>query len=129
MSVMKRNVWLLSGCQALMNSGNSLLIATSALVDLRLATDKSLATLPLALQFLTSMLTTIPASFLMKVVGRQARFIVGTLLGLAGAGLATWAIVGGNFLYFCIAVVLIGGFNGLGTYYRFAAAVAVSQAE
>ncbi len=122
MSVMKRNVWLLSGCQALMNSGNSLLIATSALVGLRLATDKSLATLPLALQFLTSMLTTIPASFLMKAVGRQAGFIVGTLLGLAGAGLAAWAVVGGNFLYFCIAAALIGGFNGFGTYYRFAAA-------
>lgn len=122
MNVMKRNVWLLSGCQALMNSGNSLLIATSALVGLRLATDKSLATLPLALQFLTSMLTTIPASFLMKTVGRQAGFIVGTLLGLAGAGLAAGAIVGGNFLYFCIAAALIGAFNGFGTYYRFAAA-------
>lgn len=122
MNVMKRNVWLLSGCQALMNTGNSLLIATSALVGLRLATDKSLATLPLALQFLTSMLTTIPASFLMKAVGRQAGFIVGTLLGLAGAGLAAGAIVGGNFLYFCIAAALIGAFNGFGTYYRFAAA-------
>ncbi len=122
MSVMKRNVWLLSGCQALMNTGNSLLIASSALVGLRLATDKSLATLPLALQFLTSMLTTIPASFLMKAVGRQVGFIVGTLLGLAGAGLAAGAIVGGNFLYFCIAAALIGAFNGFGTYYRFAAA-------
>ncbi len=122
MNAMKRNVWLLAGCQALMNTGNSLLIATSALVGLRLATDKSLATLPLALQLLTSMLTTAPASFLMKAVGRQAGFIVGTLLGLAGAGLAAHAIVGGNFLYFCIAAALIGGFNGFGTYYRFAAA-------
>jgi MFS family permease len=91
-------------------------------VGLRLATDKSLATLPLALQFLTSMLTTIPASFLMKAVGRQAGFIVGTFLGLVGAGLAAGAIVGGNFLYFCIAAALIGAFNGFGTYYRFAAA-------
>ena len=86
MNAMKRNVWLLSGCQALMNSGNSLLIATSALVGYRLAADKSLATLPLALQFLTSMLTTIPASFLMKAIGRRAGFVVGTLLGLARRG-------------------------------------------
>ena len=122
MNTMKRNVWLLAGCQALMNSGNSLLIATSALVGFRLAPDKSLATLPLALQFFTSMLTTIPASFLMKAVGRQAGFMIGTLLGLAGASLAAWGIVTGNFVYFCLAAALIGAFNGFGTYYRFAAA-------
>lgn len=122
MNTMKRNVWLLAGCQALMNSGNSLLIATSALVGFRLAPDKSLATLPLALQFFTSMLTTIPASFLMKAIGRRAGFMVGTLLGLAGAGLAAWGIVTGNFIYFCLAAALIGAFNGFGTYYRFAAA-------
>ena len=122
MNAMKRNVWLLSGCQALMNSGNSLLIATSALVGYRLAADKSLATLPLALQFLTSMLTTIPASFLMKAIGRRAGFVVGTLLGLAGAALAAWGIVAGNFIYFCVAAAFIGALNGFGTYYRFAAA-------
>jgi len=119
---MKRNVWLLAGCQALMNSGNSLLIATSALVGFRLAPDKSLATLPLALQFFTSMLTTIPASFLMKRIGRRGGFAVGTLLGLAGAGLAAFAIVSGSFLHFCLAAALVGAFNGFGTYYRFAAA-------
>ena len=122
MNMMKRNVWLLAGCQALMNSGNSLLIATSALVGFKLAADKSLATLPLALQFFTSMLTTVPASFLMKAIGRRAGFLVGTLFGLAGAGFATWGIVAGNFIYFCLAAALIGAFNGFGTYYRFAAA-------
>lgn len=122
MDLMKRNVWLLSGCQALMNSGNSLLIATSALVGFRLAPDKSLATLPLALQFFTSMLTTVPASFLMKAIGRRGGFMVGTLLGLAGAGLAAFAIVAGSFLHFCLAAALVGAFNGFGTYYRFAAA-------
>ncbi len=122
MNTMKRNVWLLSGCQALMNSGNSLLIATSALVGFRLAADKSLATLPLALQFFTSMLTTVPASFLMKAIGRRAGFMVGTLFGLAGAGLAAFAIVSGSFLHFCLAAALVGAFNGFGTYYRFAAA-------
>ena len=122
MNMMKRNVWLLAGCQALMNSGNSLLIATSALVGFKLAADKSLATLPLALQFFTSMLTTVPASFLMKAIGRQAGFMIGTLLGLVGAALAAWGIVAGNFVYFCLAAALIGAFNGFGTYYRFAAA-------
>lgn len=122
MNRMKKNVWLLSFCQALMNSGNILLVATSSLVGYHLAANKALATLPLGLQFLGTMLTTIPASMFMKHVGRRAGFIVGTLLGLAGAALAAWAIVHGSFFYFCAGAVLFGAFNGFGTYYRFAAA-------
>ena len=119
---MRKNVLLLSLCQALMNSGNALLGTTSALVGQHLATNKSLATLPLALQFLTTMFTSIPASMLMKHIGRKAGFIVGTLLGLTGAGLAAWAIIHASFIYFCVGAALFGGFNGFGTYYRFAAA-------
>jgi MFS family permease len=122
MNRMKKNVWLLSLCQALMNSGNSLLIATSALVGYQLAADPSLATLPLALQFLATMLTSIPASMLMKHVGRRNGFLVGTALGLAGAGLAAWAIVHADFAWFCAGAALFGAFNGFGSYYRFAAA-------
>lgn len=126
MNKMKKNVWLLSLCQALMNSGNSLLVATSSLVGYALATDKSLATLPLALQFLTTMLTSVPASLLMKRVGRRAGFIVGTLLGLAGSGLAAIGIVRHDFVFFCAGAAFFGAFNGFGTYYRFAAADAAT---
>jgi MFS family permease len=126
MNPMRRTVWLLAGCQALMNSGNSLLAATSALVGFQLAADKSLATLPLALTLFTGMLTTVPASFLMARTGRRAGFIAGTALGLGGAALAAWGIVHGSFLHFCLASALIGGFNGFGTYYRFAAADAAT---
>ncbi len=122
MNKMKKNVWLLAFCQALMNTGNVLLVATSALVGYQLAEDKSLATLPLALQFVGTMVTSIPASILMKHVGRRPGFMLGSLLGLAGAGLAAWAIAHDHFTYFCLAAFLFGAFNGFGTYYRFAAA-------
>ncbi len=126
MNIMKMNVWLLSACQGLLNTGNSLLGATSALVGLKLAPDMAWATVPLALQFLASMLTTLPASQLMRAVGRRAGFLLGTAAGLIGAGLSAYAIVNGNFLYFCLAAGLFGVFNGFGTYYRFAAADAAS---
>jgi len=67
MNSMKRNVLLLASCQAMFMIGGSLLITTSALVGYRLAPDKALATLPLAMQMLASMLTSIPASLLMKL--------------------------------------------------------------
>jgi MFS family permease len=123
---MKKNVWLLAVCQAMLNSGNSLLIATAALVGLKLAPDKALATLPLAAQFLASMITTMPASFLMKRIGRQAGFLIGTGAGLVGAGIAAWAIVQGSFALFIFAAALFGVYNGFGTYYRFAAADAAT---
>lgn len=128
MNNMRVNVWLLSFCQAMMNTGNVLLLSTSALVGYHLVEDKSLATLPLGLQFFSTMLLTIPASMLMKHIGRRLGFIVGIVLGLTGASLAAWAIWHGSFMYFTIGAIFIGAYNGFGTYYRFAAADAATLA-
>lgn len=125
---MKRNVLLLAGCQALMMTGNSLLVTTTALVGFELADDKSLATLPFAVQLFATMVTTIPASLLMKRIGRRKGFLVGILLALAGAGVATLAILQHRFVLFILGVSLIGSFNGFGNYYRFAAADTATEA-
>lgn len=122
MDTMKRNVWLLSLSQALLMTGSSLFLTTAALVGVRLAPEPAYATLPMALLSLAIMLTTIPASFFMKVWGRRAGFVLGLLVAVAGAALAAYAIVSGSFLYFCIAAVLLGISSGFGAYYRFAAA-------
>lgn len=119
--MMKRNVFLLSFCQAMMMTGNSLIVATAALVGYLLAEDKSLATIPLALQFLSTMLTSVPASFLMKRLGRRRGFMIGIALGAAGAATAVTAILHQEFWLFCAATMLVGMFNGFGIYYRFAA--------
>ncbi len=120
---MRRNVLLLAACQALMFSGNSMLIATSALIgyDL-LGADKSLATLPIAVQMIATLATSIPASLLMGRIGRRAGFICGSLLGLAGGVTGSLALELGSFALFCAATMLVGAFNGFAIYYRFAAA-------
>jgi MFS family permease len=118
---MKRNVLLLAICQAMFMTGGSLLIATSALVGYRLAPDKALATLPLAMQMLAGMLTSIPASLLMQRIGRRAGFLLGSVIGITGAGIAAYAIVTGNFVLFALGAALSGMFAGFGNYYRFAA--------
>lgn len=108
-----------------MMSGNSSLVAISALTGYALATDKSLATLPLAAQFIATMLTSIPAALLMERFGRKKGFMAATSLGMSGSILATYAILTGNFWLFALATMLIGAFNGFGNYYRFAAADSV----
>lgn len=118
----QRNILLLAICQAVMMTGTSLLVATSALVGGMLSGSAGLATIPLGLQFGAMTLATIPASLMMQRYGRRAGFMVGILLGLCGVALATYAIVHGHFVLFCVAAVLLGAFNGSGQFYRFAAA-------
>ncbi|MDH4134818.1 MAG: MFS transporter [Gammaproteobacteria bacterium] len=124
---MKRNVLVLASAQAMMMTGGALLIATSALVGQRLAPDPALATLPLALQMLAGMLTSIPASLIMQRIGRRGGFLIGNFIGLLGAILATWAIVSGSFSLFALGAALSGVFAGFGNYYRFAAADSASE--
>ncbi|MFO0995145.1 MAG: MFS transporter [Alphaproteobacteria bacterium] len=117
-----KNVSLLAVCQALAFSGSSLIATTSALVGNSLASDKGYATLPIALQFLATMLTTIPASHLMRRIGRRRGFILGALLGIAGAATNTVAIFASDFLLFALGSAITGTFYGFALFFRFAAA-------
>ena len=123
---MPTSVYLLALCQALMMSGSTLMITASSLVCLTLTDEKSLATVPLSLQFLGLMLASIPASLLMGKWGRRKGFLVGTCFSITGGILAVLAILNNNFWLFAFASFLIGIFNGFGTYFRFAAVDVVS---
>ena len=117
----RRNLLLLSSCQALMMSSNSLIIASGALIGYALAEDKFLATLPIAVQHFATMLTSFPASLLMARIGRKTSFLLAGGIGALGAVAATWGIVTGQFWVFCGASIAFGIFSGFGQYYRFAA--------
>ncbi|MGI9501058.1 MAG: MFS transporter [Geminicoccaceae bacterium] len=123
----KRDVYLLALCQALLATGNAVVITTSALVGQTLAPD-GLATLPLFLQFLAIMATAVPASYLMKRIGRRAGFAIGAAFALAAGLLGCGAILVGSFLLFSIASFGYGVFMGFGMYYRFAAAEVATPA-
>ena len=124
----RRNVLFLALCQALFMTATSAIVTTAALIGYSLSDDKALATLPLAMQFIAVMAVTIPASLLMKRIGRRSGFSIGLCIGLVGAGLAIVAIREADFVLFCLASLLIGIFNGFGQYYRFAAADTAEEA-
>lgn len=124
----RKNVLLLAVCQALAMSGSSMLAAVAALAGFMIAEDKSLATLPVACQFLATMLTTIPASLIMRRIGRRAGFSIGQLIGMSGAMIAGYAIYDINFPLFVAGSFLIGMHNAFWQYYRFAAADTASEA-
>ena len=111
----RKNVTLLAVCQALAMSGSSMLATVAALAGYMIAEDKSLATLPVASQFLATMLTTIPASLFMRRYGRRAAFTVGQLIGLGGAVLAGFSIYQVNFPMFVVGSFMIGMHNAFGS--------------
>ena len=123
-----RNVVLLACCQALSMSAMSISMTVTALVGQSLAVDPALSTLPLALQFTATMLTKMPASMLMRRVGRQFGFSLGVIVGVAGALLAMLMIFEQNFIGFCAGSILMGIFMGFSVFYRHAAADTASDA-
>ncbi len=124
----RRNVFVLTLCQALGMTAVVVMVTVSALTGDMLAEDRTFATLPLSLQYLSTMLATIPASLLMKHVGRRAGFSIGALFGIASGGLSVVAVVAGSFWLFCLGNALIGVAQGFGLFYRFAAAEAADDA-
>lgn len=124
---MFKNVYLISINQAFMMTGNSFQVTTAAIVGYALAADKSLSTLPMAIQFFAIMLFTIPAATIMQKTSRRVGFNCGITLGVTGGLLAIYAIIHSQFWLFCVATFCIGMFNAFGTYYRFAAAETVTE--
>lgn len=124
-----RNIALYFGCQALVASSTSLLVAASAIVGAMLMPDVRLATLPAALQQLASFIATYPASHFMARFGRRAGFSLGAVLGLLGGAAATLGILRGSFVLFCAGTGLVGAHAGFATFYRFAAAESAPPAR
>src|SRR6267378_7279606 len=79
-----RNIGLLAICQALTQSSNTLMFASSALAVLTIvpADLRMWANLPVTLQHLGVMLAVFPASMLMMHRGRRLGFRTGSLAGM-----------------------------------------------
>jgi MFS family permease len=118
----RRTVALLVFCQSLFFSGVVVIMTLSALVGDMLVENKALTTLPLALQFTATMLSTVPASLLMRRYGRRAGFMGGLLIGAGGAVLAALSIVLGSFALFALGSILMGSAVAVAHFFRFAAA-------
>src|SRR5215510_5449644 len=123
----RRNVFLLAVCQALAMTSMTIMITLASLTGRMLAEDDSFATLPLAVQYLATWLTTVPASALMNRIGRRAGFTIGAVLGVAGGGLIALAIIDLSFWLMCFGNMLVGACMGFLLFFRFAAAEAADE--
>ena len=125
----RSNVLRLAAAQALSMTTMNVNIINTALVGALLSPVAWLATLPLSLQFLTSMMTTLPASLLMARFGRRPIFIAGVVISSLGAFGQGIAIVLTSYSLFCCSSMLLGIAMGCAGFYRYAAADSVDEAQ
>lgn len=124
----KLNVALLAVCQSLGMTGTSIMMIVAGLAGYTLAEDKNLATVPLALTFVATMISTMPASMLMRHIGRRRGFTIGTLFGIAGGLVGAYAVWQFDFWLLAAGNMLMGVQGAFIHLYRFAAADTASEA-
>lgn len=117
----RRNLLLLTCCQAVGQAGNVIMLSVTALSVITFFPYRELATLPATLQHLGVMLSVFPAAAIMMRRGRGFGFRVGSVFGLAGAGLCGLGLYVSNFLLMCAGGLLLGYAVAALQMYRFAA--------
>ncbi|OXY81092.1 MFS transporter [Oceanimonas doudoroffii] len=122
-------VWGLAIAQALLASGNILLVSVSALIGQQLAEQAWQITLPVACQFAGLIAATLPAAHLMQRLGRKAGFVLGNLFGLLGAWVALQGLLSTSLGLFAAGTFLTGIAIGVGQQYRFAALEACDSGQ
>ena len=123
------NVIRLAVAQALPMTTMNVNIINTALVGSLLSPVPWLATLGLSLQFLTSMLTTLPASLLMVRFGRKLIFMVGVMIAAIATFTQGISILLMNFPLFCMASMCLGIAHGCAGFYRYAAADSAEESQ
>jgi MFS family permease len=118
-----RNITLLALCQALTQSSNTLMFASSALAVLTIVSPqmRMWANLPVTMQHLGVMLSVFPASMLMMRRGRKFGFRSGSAMGMVGASCAAIGLGLGSFPVMCLGGLLLGYGIANMQLYRFAA--------
>ena len=123
----KRNVAVLFSMHAILGSQMSVNIILGGLAGFALAENKALATLPISIIVLVSMLTAAPASLLMGRFGRRAVFLVGTCAGAVGGTISAVALFLGQFPLLLVAAMFTGVYQSTQGFFRFAAADTASE--
>jgi len=118
-----RNIGLLAICQALTQSSNTLMFASSALAVLTIVSPemRMWANLPVTMQHLGVMLSVFPASLLMIRRGRKLGFRSGSTMGMVGALCAALGLGMGSFVVMCVGGLFLGYGVANMQLYRFAA--------
>jgi MFS family permease len=123
-----RNILVLLVCQLISATGAIVLVTLGGIIGARLTQNPALATLPISIMVLSVAATAIPATVLMRKVGRKRGFAMASLCAVASVLLAAYALSASSFSIFIAAAGLFGINMAFTQQYRYAAAESVESA-
>mgnify|MGYP003361686536 CR=1 FL=1 len=124
----KRNVAVLVAAQALLGAQMPMIFTVGGLAGQSLASNACLATLPISLIVLGSMMAATPVSAIMQKWGRRAGFMLGATAGATGGAIGAYGLYLGSFPVFLLGSLITGIYMSAHGFYRFAAADTASEA-
>lgn len=107
--------------QTVFQIGTVMIMAVSALAGQTISPSPETASLPISFVILGTLLGLVPASRFMKWQGSKYGLLLGTIIGIFGAFLASYAMWKTNFILFSIAHFLFGLHQSFIQYLRFVA--------
>ncbi len=122
-----RNILILLCCQLVSATGAITLVTLGGIIGATLTQNPALATLPVSIMVLSVAATTIPATVLMRKIGRKHGFALSSLSAAVSSLCALYALVTSSFAVFIIAAGLFGINMAFTQQYRYAAVESVDQ--
>jgi MFS family permease len=122
-----RNLVILFACQLISSTGSIVVVTLGGIIGASLADNPTFATLPVSLMVVVTALTTIPATMLMRAIGRKAGSALASVSAGAAVLLAGLALQQLSFELFILSGALFGINMAFTQQYRYAAAESVEQ--
>lgn len=120
-----RNLIILVSCQLISATGSIVFVTLGGIIGATLATNKALSTLPVSAMVVTVAATTLPATYLMRRIGRSRGFATASLSAAVAVLTIACALSITSFALFLVAGALFGINMAFTQQYRYAAAESV----
>nr|CAM58092.1 hypothetical protein [uncultured marine microorganism] len=122
-----RNLSVLLICQLISATGSIALVTLGGIIGSQLTKNQALATLPVSVMVISVAATTIPATLLMRAIGRKHGNSLASLSAAIASLLAAYAISVTSFPLFIVAAAVFGINMAFTQQYRYAAVESVDQ--
>ncbi|MDA0679829.1 MAG: MFS transporter [Proteobacteria bacterium] len=120
-----RNILILTSCQLISATGAIIMVTLGGIIGSKLSSDPTLATLPVSIMVLCVAATTIPATMLMRRIGRKSGFALSSISAVIATLLAALALYYQSFAIFTMAAAVFGINTAFTQQYRYAAGESV----
>ena len=122
-----RNLSILLICQLISATGSIALVTLGGIIGSSLTQNKAFATLPVSIMVISVAATTVPATLLMRRIGRKQGSTLSSLSAAVAALMAAYAVSISSFPFFIFAAAVFGINMAFTQQYRYAAVESVDQ--